>query len=237
MSVYPGAVWEPLAQNATQSRIVPIQVILHSTTSPNDQGIWEYFEHGSGGAGTESHFLVDYAGGVIQAMDTQVRADAQWDGNTHAVSIETASNGAASDAWTPAQSAAIVALCKWLLTVHTGIGRRECRTEADPGFGYHRLFAAWNHNNHSCPGDLRVKQFPLLLSQIVAPAQPVEDDVDVLFQNPHGVDGQPPNAVWEAFPPGRRHVDSPEYHAREGTVKVVPLDSSAAFWRLPAVPV
>lgn len=169
MAVYPGAVWKPLPQNDTQPKITPTQVILHSTTAPDDNGTWVFFAHGSAGAGTEAHFLVDYDGGVIQCMDTTVRADAQFDGNTHGISIETASNSQASDAWTPAQGEAIVALGKWLLTVHPGIGQRECRTDADPGFGYHRLFTAWNYNHHSCPGDLRVKQFPMILAQILAP--------------------------------------------------------------------
>lgn len=173
MALYPAAVWRPLPQNQTQAKIAPTQVILHSTTAPDDNGTWVFFAHGSAGAGTESHFLVDYDGSVIQAMDTTVRADAQFDGNTHGISIETASNPKASDAWTPAQAAAIVALGKWLLIVHPAIGRRECRTESDPGFGYHRLFTAWNYNGHSCPGDLRVKQFPMLLAQILAPAPDV----------------------------------------------------------------
>lgn len=173
---YPGATWKPLPQNATQSKISPTQVILHSTTGGADiDATWAFFAAGSGGAKTEAHFIVGYDGAVIQAMDTLVRADAQFAGNLHGISIETASNAKASDAWTPEQQVAIVALGKWLLTVHTAILPRECPSALEPGFGFHRLFDAWNQSNHSCPGNLRVKQFPLLLSQIVTveiPHQP-----------------------------------------------------------------
>jgi hypothetical protein len=185
MARYPGATWKPFTQNATQSRIIPTQVILHSTAGgANIEATWQYTENGAGGTGTEYHFIVGYDGAVIQGMDTQVRADAQWDGNLHGVSIETASNSAASDPWSSAQAVALIDLGKWLLAEHPAIGRRECRTATDEGFGYHRLFTAWNQSNHSCPGNARIAQFPALLALILDPAHkpkppappPLEDD-------------------------------------------------------------
>lgn len=163
----PFAEWKPLTENGTQSRIVPSQVIFHSLTSPSAANSWRYFE--AAPVDTESTFLMEYDGHLIQALDTEVRADAQWDANARAVSVETASNGGATDPWTPAQAAALVRLSSWLMAVHPRIKPVRCATWSAPGFGYHRLFPEWNHNGHTCPGDLRVKQFPMILDAIAHP--------------------------------------------------------------------
>lgn len=175
MARYPGATWKPLPQNASQdNQNSDIQVIFHSLTSSDIDSSWQYFATGNS-AGTDCTFLVAYDGRIIQALDTDARADANWAANSHAVSIETASNGGATDPWTPAQLAALTKLGRWLLTVHPGIGRRKCRAWDDPGFGYHRMFTEWNQSGHTCPGNARAAQFPGLLQGILAPTQ--EDDV------------------------------------------------------------
>lgn len=170
MSRYPGATWKPLPQNATQSRITPTVVVFHSTAGGSMQSAENVFKDTT--RGTEAHFVVGYDGEIWQFMDTSVRADAQWDANGYAVSIETLSNVAASDPWTTAQLAALTKLGRWLLATHKGIGRRICRTPTDPGFGYHRLFQSWNQSAHSCPGNARVAQFPKLVQSILAPTSP-----------------------------------------------------------------
>jgi N-acetylmuramoyl-L-alanine amidase len=167
----PFATWKPLSQNATQSRIIPTQIIFHSATASNIDSVWQYMEDGSGGAHTESHFIVGYDGTIIQAMDTQVRADAQFAGNTSGVSIETASNASASDPWTSQQIESLAKLGKWLSEVHH-IPATVCHDFVSPGLGYHRLFTEWNLNAHSCPGNARVAQFPSVVHAIAAPPQP-----------------------------------------------------------------
>lgn len=172
MARCPFAVWKPLPQNTNQQNDNDdIQVIFHSLTSPSALSSWDYFA-GKNAAGTEPHFLIEYDGTIIQSMDTAARADANWSANTHAVSFETASNHGATDPWTPQQLASLKRASQWLLTVHPSIGRRVCRTNTDPGFGYHRLFHEWNLSNHSCPGNARVAQFGPLVTSILAPSQP-----------------------------------------------------------------
>lgn len=167
----PFAEWKPLPQNFDQPRIDPTQVVFHSLTSSNIDGAWDYFA-GPDAAGTEAHFLVAYDGRIVQAMDTQIRADAQWQANDSAVSVETASNGGATDAWTAAQVEALVRLGKWLHQAHPAIPAVKCSSWETPGFGYHRMFDEWNHRQHTCPGDLRALQFYPILSRIKAPPAP-----------------------------------------------------------------
>lgn len=168
MSRCPFAVWKPLPQNDTQSRITPTTVILHSTAGGSNASNWALFDSPAA-QGDESHFILDGAGTLWQVMDTTRRADAQWDGNAYAISVETTSNPKASDPWTRAQLAKLDLLGKWLLAAHPGIGRRVCRSPGDPGFGYHRLFPSWNRSGHTCPGNARVGQFPALVHTILTP--------------------------------------------------------------------
>ena len=182
MAICPFAIWKPLPQNATQRNDNDdIQVIFHSLTSTSALSSWDYFA-GTNAQGTEPHFLMEYDGTLIQCMDTTDRADANWDANTHAISVETASNHGATDPWTPEQLATLTKLGQWLLAVHPTIGHRVCRTATDPGFGYHRLFYEWNQSNHSCPGDARVGQFPALVGAILAPEDVVtqQDKDDII---------------------------------------------------------
>lgn len=177
MARCPFAEWKPLRENDTQSTLDPTQVIYHSLTSTSALSSWGWMQNAA--VKEESHFLIEYDGHIIQAVDTAVRADAQWAANIRAVSIETASNHGATDPWTPQQADALVRLSTWLLNAHPRIGERICRTWDDPGFGYHRQFDQWNQNKHSCPGPLRVKQFPMIVNRILTPAPtppPVEDD-------------------------------------------------------------
>lgn len=162
MAWYPGAVKRELQpESDAQPAIRPTQMIVHSLAAPwTAQRTYEYWRDSTN---LESHFGLGYAGDLAQYIGTQTRADANAAANlrpdgTGAVSVETASNTAASDAWTDAQVGKLVALGAWLHTQH-GVPLRICRSADDPGFGWHRQFSAWNPNGHSCPGDARVKQF------------------------------------------------------------------------------
>lgn len=181
MAWYPAAKkMELQPESDAQPAIKPTQFILHSIVAPwTPERTYEYWRDSTN---LESHFGLGYDGSLGQYIGTQTRADANAAANrrtdgTGAVSLESASNTAASDPWTDAQVDAIVKLGVWLHQTHA-IPLRICRTWDDPGFGYHRLFKEWNPNAHSCPGDARVKQFhEVVFPGIVAAANhPQEDD-------------------------------------------------------------
>lgn len=169
MARYSKAKWMPIPENSTQRKITPTQGILHSVAAPWDENRIKQFWQESG-VNTESHFGLDYDGSMGQYLDTNVRADANVSANNRAVAIETASNLAASNAWTDAQIKALAEWMAWLHRTH-GIPARICRNSADPGFGVHRMFADWSGGGTNCPGTVRTGQFknvvfPLFLTNI-----------------------------------------------------------------------
>ncbi|MGH3812685.1 MAG: N-acetylmuramoyl-L-alanine amidase [Pseudonocardiaceae bacterium] len=125
----------------------------------------------------------------FQYRDTTWQADANYNANDFAVSIET--QGFEAGEWTTAQLDAIKALLTWLHHTH-GIPLRRCAAPFDAGVGYHTLFgapSAWTPVAKSCPGPDRKRQFHQLLEPWMrggAPTPPPEDDVnldDII--NPH----------------------------------------------------
>lgn len=162
MAWYSGAKkMELQPESDAQPAIKPTQFILHSIVAPwTPERTYEYWRDSTN---LESHFGLGYDGSLAQYIGTETRADATGAANRRAdgsgaVSLESASNLQASDPWTDAQVETIIRLGVWLHEKH-GIPLRICRTASDPGFGYHRLHAAWNPDAHSCPGPARVKQF------------------------------------------------------------------------------
>ena len=162
MAWYPGATrMELQPESDAQPAIRPTQFIVHSVVAPWDEKrIYAYWRDSTN---LESHFGLDYDGSIGQYIGTETRADANAGANrrgdgTGAVSIETASNTKASDAWTPEQIEQLILLGVWLHQRH-GIPLRICRTASDPGFGYHSLFREWSTSGTSCPGAARIKQF------------------------------------------------------------------------------
>jgi hypothetical protein len=182
MAWYPGATrMELQPESDSQPAIRPTQFIVHSIVAPwTPQRTYEYWRDSTN---LESHFGLGYDGSLGQFIGTETRADANAAANrradgTGAVSLESASNLQASDPWTAQQVEALIRLGVWLHEQH-GIPLRICRTADDPGFGYHRLFDAWNPSAHSCPGDARVAQFKtVVFPGIVARAAgaPIEED-------------------------------------------------------------
>jgi hypothetical protein len=170
-------------ESDNQQAIRPTQFIVHSIVAPwTPQRTYEYWRDSTN---LESHFGLGYDGSLGQYIGTHTRADATGAANrradgTGAVSLESASNLQASDPWTAEQVEALIRLGVWLHQTED-IPLRICRTPDDPGFGYHRLFTAWNPDAHSCPGDARVKQFKeVVFPGIVARATgqtPEEDDM------------------------------------------------------------
>lgn len=175
MAWYPDAVKLVLQPEAReQPTIKPTQLILHSIVAPwDEQRLFAYWKNSTS---LESHFGLDFDGSLGQYLPTTTRADANAQANrradgTGAVSVESASNTKATDAWTDDQMTELRDLGVWIHRAH-GIPLRICRTHDDGGYGYHRLHRHWSTSGTSCPGDKRVVQFRQeLFPAIVAKAQ------------------------------------------------------------------
>lgn len=119
----------------------------------------------SGGySGTESTFGVGGSwdggldGAVWQWGPLNRQADAQFDGNGYATSVETSDGGKTGVRWSDKQAEAIVKLGVWWCQ-QTGHPARLVTSTSQAGFGYHAQFAAWNRSAHACPGTVRLGQY------------------------------------------------------------------------------
>ncbi|WP_225847564.1 N-acetylmuramoyl-L-alanine amidase [Streptomyces sp. HPF1205] len=164
MAFCPFATTRLLAPPGTpRPTINPTQIVVHtmgSTPAAADRRFRRADAHGH--AIGQSHFGIGRDGTIVQWIDTTARADATYRANrradtTGAVAVTT--EGHAWQPWTDAQTDALVRLHVWLLRTHPTIGRRVCRSAADPGLGHHTLFGAWTARTHSCPGRLRAPQW------------------------------------------------------------------------------
>ncbi|MGV9282111.1 N-acetylmuramoyl-L-alanine amidase [Streptomyces sp. NPDC003730] len=169
MAWYPGAVrMELQPESDAQQAIRPTQFIVHSIVGPwTARRTYEYWRDSTN---LESHFGIGYAGDIAQYIGTETRADANAAANrrpdgTGAISVETASNLTATDPWTDEQVEELIKAGVWAHERHD-IPLRLCRWASDPGFGWHKMHAAWNPDGHSCPGPARIRQF----EQVVFPA-------------------------------------------------------------------
>jgi len=173
MAWCPFAIHRPLSENHLQGGIVPRAVILHTAVS-SAPSLFDFFQNNSD---LESHFYVRDDGVIEQYMDTGIRADANKNANSFAVSIETQDGGQIVP-WTSAQVDALVRLCDWLCTTH-GIPRRQIPAWDSSGIGWHVQFGApgpWTPVNKSCPGGPRIDQTRNTIIPRVAAGQIQGDD-------------------------------------------------------------
>jgi hypothetical protein len=188
-----------LPENATQRRIIPRTVILHTAVDgPGNTDLAAYFAQPSIKA--ESHFYVTWQGAIVQMMDTEIEADANGSADAFAISVETEDNSAnrGSDIlpWQPAQLDALVRLADWCCVTHH-IPRRRSTSARLPdaaGIAYHsqpmrERFDGTAHNpwtayqGKTCPGDARVAQYPGVVARVAATNTPPpagDDDVPYL---------------------------------------------------------
>jgi hypothetical protein len=155
MAWCPFAVHRPLSENHLQGAITPRAVILHTAVSSSNS-LFDFFQNNSD---LESHFYVTEEGVIEQYMDTGIRADANKNANSFAVSIET-EDGREIRPWTPPQLAALVRLVAWLCDTHK-IPKRQILTADGSGIGWHVMFGApgpWTPVSKSCPGAPRIAQ-------------------------------------------------------------------------------
>lgn len=171
MARMPGTIWDPIPENYSQPPLVnPTQLIVHSAVGRGD--LHDYFEQEK--IVVESHFWVSLDGEIRQYIDTRVRADANFKANPRAISVETADNKDPDNfPWTSAQLDSMTRIIVWAHDVH-GIPARRCRSWDDPGVGYHSQFpGVWsNVSGKTCPGRVRIAQFPGLLARVEAALAP-----------------------------------------------------------------
>lgn len=167
----PSARKREIPENRTAPRINANKVILHSAVGPGS--LYGYFSRDD--IKVESHFWVGLNGEIEQYLDTDVRADANWEANDSAIAVETADNGDPDNfMWTNGQVLALIRIIKWASEVH-GIPIRLCPSATSSGIGYHRQFKEWNKASHSCPGDIRVKMVPGIIAQAKDLDMPLTD--------------------------------------------------------------
>jgi hypothetical protein len=168
MALYPHAAHKLLPESATQPRITPRAIILHSAAGRGS--LYNFFKTSSS---LESHFWVSERGVVEQYIDTERRADANRNANGFAISIETESSPQATEPWTSAQVNAIIALCSWLCSTHQ-IPRAKIPKWDGAGIGWHIQFGApgpWTPVAKSCPGASRIIQVQNVIIPTVAKGQ------------------------------------------------------------------
>jgi N-acetylmuramoyl-L-alanine amidase len=151
----------------SQPRITPRAIIDHSIVGTGEQG----FRHFRDNSALESHFIVENNGEVWQLMDTGRQADANLNGNSYAVSIETGDFGDPDrQPWTRPQLESLIWLHEAIRDAHPTIPRRRSRSCSDPnGLGYHTLHGSpscWTPVRKSCPGTVRKSQW----AQVLLPA-------------------------------------------------------------------
>src|SRR5262245_14245602 len=154
MAINPTARFMPLPENSTQERIRPILVIVHTHVgNPSLDGAHSFLEP----SGDEHHFNLRVGGvELAQYMDTEVRADNNWQGNAFdhegercgAISIETGDRSSDDDLDLNATFSdlgefdALVDLVAWCCRTHD-IPVQVCESPFGPGIGYH---AMWGMN-------------------------------------------------------------------------------------------
>lgn len=123
--------------------------------------LFSYFRDRSGGI--ESHFHIRWDGVIEQYRDTAFQADANYQANDFAVSIET--QGFGNGTWNKRQLASIQRLLLWLSEEHN-IPLAKILSPFGSGVGYHVQFGSpgpWTPVAKSCPGPNRIKQYEEIL--------------------------------------------------------------------------
>ncbi len=157
----PDAIRRPIAASPNDPMIVPVGDVFHVAVSET-ASLFEFFDGNP--TGIEATGYIRRDGTVEQYRPLNVQCDAQsagnsWFDNGRLVGLNSwETQGMGPGEWTPEQIATIKRIISWKHDVW-GVPSRVCPTPTSAGFGYHRLFDAWNPHSHSCPGPDRVRQF------------------------------------------------------------------------------
>lgn len=174
MTDYPYAKQLRLPEDASQPKIIPIGVIVHSAAGMSSP--YRFFRDSTN---LESTFWVGADGNTEQYMDPATRADANYKANRFQgsdgrwygyISIETASDVDALDGFYEKQYASLVQLIAWLC-VRYDIPPVLCSDSTAPGIGWHIMWGspgAWTPVAKSCPGPKRIQQMRPLVRDVAA---------------------------------------------------------------------
>lgn len=173
----PGAIRRPIAPGANDPQIVPVGDVFHVAVS-EASSLFDFFDHNPSGIEATGYIRRD--GTVEQYRPITVQCDAQAAGNSWSEggrlvglnSWETQGMGAGE--WTPEQVDTIKRIIVWKHQAW-GVPLRVCPSPTSAGFGYHRLFTAWNPHHHACPGPDRVKQFEQIIVPFLGTAEGMSD--------------------------------------------------------------
>lgn len=191
MAIAPAPVeWRPLPENRTQPASDITLEIIHSIVG-SAEGAYGFFLNSTS---LESHFIIKKNGYIIQCINTDRSADANFRANKIAISVETEDNGNPNtDPWTPAQIESILWLLEWSLKAHPNIERKKAVKPFGTGLGYHTLFGApsdWTPVSKTCPGTVRIKQFnDIILPRFLKgpattkpqPTTPAREDTEMIM--------------------------------------------------------
>lgn len=156
MALCPFATRQLIPAGSNDPTITPRAVIWHVAVSMV-ASLFDFFRFRSGGI--ESHFYINWRGKLYQYRDTSRQADANYQANDFAISVETAGMGLGR--WNPLQRRMMKRLAVWCHEVH-GIPFQRCESPTGTGFGYHTMWGApspWTPVAKSCPGKFRIVQF------------------------------------------------------------------------------
>lgn len=160
-TIYPGALWRPLSDKQTETLIKPRLLIWHTMVGYLKST--ESMFRKDGYFGTESTFGIGgkydgpLDGVVYQWQRLDYSADAQFDANAFATSIENSDGGHWTEPFTDKQAEAHIKLGVWWCQ-QTGNPAVKADAWNGVGFGYHAMFHEWNLEAHSCPGPARASQ-------------------------------------------------------------------------------
>jgi peptidoglycan hydrolase-like protein with peptidoglycan-binding domain len=194
MARCPLTTWHQLGDNPTHQPLMSKYdgIVLHTAVGSLIT-TFGYFAHanGEGYVGTESHFIVGGYGEGWQITDTARTADANLDGNSRLLSIETADtyppfgqwSGSDVPAWTDEQIATLARIVAWAAHEHGfPLVRMKDSKPTTRGVGYHRLgIDPWRvdggeHWSSSggkvCPGDRRIAQVDEVIRRAQALSSP-----------------------------------------------------------------
>lgn len=148
MAVCPFARWEPLAGRSGR-RITPVRLTLHTAVS----SARDLYGGGKGPGGTYAHFYVAEDGTLYQYQDTGLMAQADLDGNSSTISVETW-DGGREQPWNAAQVATLGRLFAWIVATHSSVPDRIATPDNTAGLAWHRLgvqgnFGAFNPNDRA----------------------------------------------------------------------------------------
>ena len=176
MGVHPRAKFRPVSfVKRLDQRELRRAVIIHTNGGGTDHGSLLRFwnnRFADTGERVGAHFQVMWDGTIEQYADTDRLLNHAFAGSNFAVGIETQDDNDPNRPWTKAQIDAILDICNWL-----DVPKQQLAEHGGHGIGWHRLHHSWNKHNHSCPGDVRLKQ----LKQSVIPRLGLErEDLSIM---------------------------------------------------------